>query len=127
MNIKKMQHVLALAEHLNFSRACADVHLSQPALSRSIQSIEAELGVNLFDRGGAKVALTPYGKVFVERSKRIVFEANELVRDIALAQKEEGTGELCWSGPYWRGVVSATDFEPFYEFDSRGLRQHQAR
>lgn len=59
MNIKKMQHVLALAEHLNFSRACADVHLSQPALSRSIQSIEAELGVNLFDRGGAKVALTP--------------------------------------------------------------------
>jgi DNA-binding transcriptional LysR family regulator len=94
MNIKKMQHVLTLAEHLNFSRACAEVHLSQPALSRSIQSIEAELGVNLFDRSGSRVALTACGKVFVERAKRIVFEANELLRDIALSQKEDGTGEL---------------------------------
>lgn len=94
MNVKKMQHVVALAEQLNFSRACAIVHLSQPALSRSIQSIEAELGVNLFDRSGPKVALTPYGKIFVERARRIVFEANELVRDIALAKRDEGTGDL---------------------------------
>jgi DNA-binding transcriptional LysR family regulator len=94
MNIRKLQHVLALAQHLTFSRACAEVHLSQPALSRSIQSIESELGVPLFDRGSTKVSLTPCGKAFVARAKRIVFEANELLRDISLVQLEEGIGEV---------------------------------
>lgn len=94
MNIRKLRHVLALAQHLTFSRACAEVHLSQPALSRSIQSIELELGVLLFDRSANKVSLTPYGKIFVARAKRIVFEENELLRDIALVQQDEGVGEV---------------------------------
>jgi DNA-binding transcriptional LysR family regulator len=94
MNIRKLRHVLVLAEHLTFSRACAEVHLSQSALSRSIQSIELELGVPLFDRSATKVSLTSYGKIFIARAKRIVFEANELLRDIALTQQEDGVGEL---------------------------------
>lgn len=94
MNLKKLRHVLALAQHLTFSRACAEVHLSQPALSRSIQSIESELGVPLFDRSATKVSLTPCGKVFVARAKRIVFEANELLRDIALVQQDKGVGDV---------------------------------
>ena len=86
MDIRKLRHVLSLAQHLTFSRASLDVNLSQPALSRSIQSIEAELGIALFDRSPSGVSLTPFGKVFTERARRIVLEANELQRDLALMQ-----------------------------------------
>nr|WP_277399317.1 LysR family transcriptional regulator [Burkholderia sp. Ac-20384] len=93
VNIRKLRHALGLAQHLTFSRASVDVNLSQPALSRSIQSIEAELGVALFDRHPNGVSLTPYGKVFAERARRIVMEATELQRDLALMQHGE-FGEL---------------------------------
>lgn len=93
MNIRKLRHALGLAQHLTFSRASVDVNLSQPALSRSIQSIEAELGVTLFERNPNGVSLTPFGKVFMERARKIVVEANELQRDLALMQLGE-YGEL---------------------------------
>ncbi|WP_128850376.1 LysR family transcriptional regulator [Burkholderia catarinensis] len=94
MNLRKLQHVLALAEYQTFSRACAEVHLSQSALSRSIQSIESEFGFPLFDRSAQRIALTPYGKVFVERARRIDFEVRELRRDLALLERGE-FGDLC--------------------------------
>ncbi|KAB0495370.1 LysR family transcriptional regulator [Pseudomonas vancouverensis] len=93
MDIRKLVHVLGLAKNLTFSRASVDVNLSQPALSRSIQSIEAELGVMLFERTKRGVSLTPYGKVFTERARKIVLETNELRRDLALMQRGE-YGEL---------------------------------
>ncbi|WP_321798609.1 LysR family transcriptional regulator [Burkholderia sp. BCC1988] len=94
MNLRKLQHVLALARCQNFSRACAEVHLSQSALSRSIQSIEAEFGISLFDRSAQRITLTPHGKVFVERARRIDFEVRELRRDLALLERGE-FGDLC--------------------------------
>ncbi|MGU3780586.1 LysR family transcriptional regulator [Burkholderia metallica] len=93
MDIRKLRHALGLAQHLTFSRASVDVNLSQPALSRSIQSIEAGLGVTLFERSPGGVTLTPFGKVFVERARRIVLEASELQRDLSLMQLGE-YGEL---------------------------------
>jgi DNA-binding transcriptional LysR family regulator len=93
VDIRKLRHVLSLAQHLTFSRASIDVNLSQPALSRSIQSIEAELGVMLFERSPTGVSVTPFGKVFTERARRIVLEADELQRDLALMQLGE-YGEL---------------------------------
>ncbi|RKU04745.1 LysR family transcriptional regulator [Burkholderia sp. Nafp2/4-1b] len=94
MNLRKLQHVLALAQHQTFSRACAEVHLSQSALSRSIQSIETEFGFALFDRGAQRITLTPFGKVFVERARRIDFEVRELRRDLALLERGE-FGDIC--------------------------------
>ncbi|RQS57419.1 LysR family transcriptional regulator [Burkholderia sp. Bp8963] len=94
MNLRKLQHVLALAQYQNFSRACTEVHLSQSALSRSIQSIESELGFPLFDRNAQRITLTPHGKVFVDRARRIDFEVRELMRDLALLERGE-FGEIC--------------------------------
>lgn len=89
MDIRKLRHALGLVEHLSFSRASIEVNLSQPALSRSIQALEAELGVPLFDRVSTGVELTPYGEVFAERARRILAETNELHRDIELVRRGE--------------------------------------
>jgi len=48
--IRLLRCALALAEHRNFARAAAALHLSQPSLTRSIQSLEAQAGAQIFER-----------------------------------------------------------------------------
>ncbi|NYH22367.1 LysR family transcriptional regulator [Paraburkholderia bryophila] len=89
MSVRRLNHVVALAEEGSFARAAERVHLSQPALSRSIQAIEDELGLRLFDRAARGVAVTQAGKTIVERARRVLFEANCLVRDAELLKTHE--------------------------------------
>ena len=51
MDTRHIRHFMALVECGSFARASEVVHLSQPALSRSIQELERQLGARLFDRG----------------------------------------------------------------------------
>ncbi|MES2262220.1 MAG: LysR family transcriptional regulator [Pseudomonadota bacterium] len=89
MDLKRMRHAIALADELNFARAAEKVHLSQPALSRSIQALEEELGLLLFDRDNRNVALTTVGAAFMEQARRLVFQANNLQRDMQLVRGSE--------------------------------------
>lgn len=84
MDIQKLRHLLAIAEHGTFSDAARAVHLTQPALSRSIRSLEDELGVQLFDRGSRKAHLTTFGELVAERARRIHLEMAQLQRDMEL-------------------------------------------
>ena len=72
MDLKRWSHIVAVAERRSFARAAELVHLSQPALSRSIQAAEAELGLRLFDRGPAGVVATPAVAMAVGRARRRV-------------------------------------------------------
>jgi len=78
MNLKHLAHWLALAETGSFSRAAEKLHITQSALSRSIQVLEDDLGGPLVDRVGKKNELTPLGRSVLERARRIVHEAHEL-------------------------------------------------
>src|ERR1700679_3168835 len=61
LDLRKLRYFLAVAHHLNFGRAAEELLLAQPALSRAIQALEADLGVTLFRRAHHKVTLTPPG------------------------------------------------------------------
>ena len=50
MNINKFSYVLAIAEYQNMTKAAEALYISQPALTKSLNLLEAELGVKLFDR-----------------------------------------------------------------------------
>ena len=93
MNLKHLAHWLALAETGSFSRAAEKLHITQSALSRSIQVLEEELGGPLVDRVGKKNELTPLGLSVLERARRIVHEAQELKQGAALLQ-QGGLGSL---------------------------------
>lgn len=90
MNLKHLEHFLALAATASFSRAAEQLHLTQPALSRSIAALEDELGGKLMDRVGKRNHLTPLGGAVVERAKRISLEASELKRSAELLQSGGG-------------------------------------
>lgn len=78
MNLTHLRHLLALAEHHSFRKAAEALCLTQPALSRSLQALEQELGVRLIDRVGKRNALTAYGQQVVIHARRMLGEAAEL-------------------------------------------------
>ena len=82
MNLRHLEHLLALDETGSFSRAADAQHITQSALSRSIQALESELGTRLIDRIGKRNELTPFGKTVIARARRIVLEAAELKRSV---------------------------------------------
>ncbi|PCG15028.1 MAG: LysR family transcriptional regulator [Sphingomonas sp.] len=85
---------IAIAETGSFSRAAAMLHISQPALSAQIKEFERRLGFRLLDRTSRKVSLTIEGRLFLDRSRRLVREtewANNAARDIRNNQLRVGT------------------------------------
>lgn len=90
MDLLQLRYFQAVARHQHVSRAAAELRVAQPALSRSIARLEAELGVPLFDRQGRRVRLNRFGAMFLERAGRALGEleqAQHELRDAAgLAQ-----------------------------------------
>lgn len=73
LELRLVRYFTVVAEHLNFSRAAAELHLAQPSLSRQIQRLEQRLAVRLFDR-------TPQGAILTEAGKAFLPEAQALLR-----------------------------------------------
>jgi DNA-binding transcriptional LysR family regulator len=100
VNSRRLTHLIALAEEGSFARAAERVHLSQPALSRSIQALEEEVGMKLFDRAARGVAMTAAGRMLVERARRVLFETRCLFRDVELLKAHELGEVRIGLGPY---------------------------
>jgi DNA-binding transcriptional LysR family regulator len=79
----KLQYFLAAARHEHIGQAADELNLSQPALSRSIQKLEEELGVQLFDRTGRGVHLNAAGKILLNRVERASAEFDDAIRELA--------------------------------------------
>ncbi|MDQ7972093.1 MAG: LysR family transcriptional regulator [Rhodocyclaceae bacterium] len=97
---RHLQHLIALAEHRNYSRAAEALGLTQPALSRSIQNLEAALGAVLFDRGQGPVMPTAVGALVLERARTWALDLRELERDVRLAQGAELGTLRIGAGPF---------------------------
>lgn len=87
MTLVQLRHLIELAATGSFSQAAVKLHLTQPALSRSIKALEDELGQSLFDRIGHKNELTAFGTHIVQRARVLVDEANELRQTSVQLQK----------------------------------------
>lgn len=100
LEIRQMRHVLVLAELGSFARAATVLHLSQPALSRSIQVIEQQVGTALFLRTAAGVVPTDIGRVLAQRARQVVQMAEEIEQEV-LSNRTLQTGQLCvGAGPF---------------------------
>ncbi|MER1967661.1 LysR family transcriptional regulator [Castellaniella sp. GW247-6E4] len=104
-NLRKLSHVVALGKYGTFAQAADAVHLSQPAFSRSIQSIEEEYDVKLFQRSTRKIVPTPYGKIVIARATKILQEARGLRRDVELMKAHEYGEVMIGMGPVPAGML----------------------
>jgi DNA-binding transcriptional LysR family regulator len=100
IDIRLLRHVLALNKHRNFIRAADSLHISQPALSRSIAGLEQELGFLLFDRMSSGLQPTPLGQMIIERGQGIINQEKELLREILFMQGMEVGEFSVGAGPF---------------------------
>lgn len=74
MSLRQISYLLAVAEHGNFTRAAAALHVSQPTLSQQIKHLERRLGVELLDRSSREVRLTDTGAVYARYARMALRE-----------------------------------------------------
>src|SRR5688500_10411016 len=85
MELRHLQHFIAVAEEQNFTRAAQRVHIVQSALSTSIRVLEEELQAKLFVRGARQVRLTPAGRALLATARetlRVIDAGRETIADI---------------------------------------------
>lgn len=98
MDIQHMRYFLAVARNQSFSKAAEELFVTQPILTRCIQNLEKELGVQLIQRSTKHFALTEAGQILLTQGNRILQQHQDIYRqmaDIAGGQ----AGELRISGP----------------------------
>lgn len=83
MDLRQLQYIKTVAELRNVTRAADALHISQPALSRYIRSVEEELDIQLFDRSTSPLSLTYAGERYLESARRILLENERLKRSCA--------------------------------------------
>jgi DNA-binding transcriptional LysR family regulator len=91
MELRHLRYFLAVGEALSFTKAAAQLRVAQPALSRQVQDLEDEIGVDLLRRSPRGVTLTAEGKLFLDEVRELLKHADESVEKVrALARGEYG-------------------------------------
>ncbi len=101
MTLVQLRHFISVAQTGSFAKSAQAMHLTQPALSRSIRALEDELGERLFDRVGRLSELTPFGRQALAQAQELADGADELARSAKLSsQGEQGSLRIgMGSGP----------------------------
>ena len=95
MELRQLTYFVAVAQKLNFSRAAEDLSVSQPGISQQIQALEAELGVQLFDRLGRRLNLTSAGEALLPHAYQILAQVDTARADVRdLSQLTRGKASL---------------------------------
>ena len=89
MNLNYLRYFQVLAEMRHYTRAAKSLHITQPALSNAIHSLETELGVPLFVRDGRFLSLSPYGQLLLPHVTRIFAELEQGVSSIEKCRLQE--------------------------------------
>lgn len=93
MTLTELRYIVAVAREKHFGRAADACCVSQPTLSVAVRKLEDELGVQLFERGGQEIHVTPVGQQVVQRAIQAL-EAVEVVRQTAHQGRDELSGPL---------------------------------
>ncbi|MBG9944043.1 LysR family transcriptional regulator [Brevibacillus formosus] len=95
MELLQLQYFLTVARMEHVTEAARSLHVTQSSLSKTIQRLEEDLGVPLFDRTGRKLRLNEYGSKFLCRVERALFELEQGKLELRdLSNPEHGTLEL---------------------------------
>jgi LysR family hydrogen peroxide-inducible transcriptional activator len=109
LNLPSLEQFVVLARTGNFTRAAEELHLSQPALSRSIQKLEEQIGQPLFERKPREVVLTDLGELLLGRAKEILSLVESTFLEITDANRRGRVrlGAIPTVAPYFLpGVLS---------------------
>ena len=101
MDLRQLSYFLKTARAGSITRAAAELNVAQPTLTKSIQTLEHQLGVTLFERMPRGVRLTPFGERLLHHAQMVEVQVNSAITDVA-ALREGRAGEVrVGAGPAW--------------------------
>ena len=104
-SLRMLNHFLAASRKGNIHQAAESLALTQSAVSKGIQQLEAELGVPLFERSSRGVRLTRFGEVLYERAAQVETECELIKREMAeMAHGRRGNLRIA-AGAVWSSVL----------------------
>src|SRR5947209_16487462 len=103
MNLQYLRVFLTVAEHEHITRASEELILSQPAVTKTIQHLEQEVGLELIERHGRRIALTHAGHVLHNYARRI-FAMEREMEDALAALRDVDAGEVTLAASMTIGV-----------------------
>ena len=112
--IYQLEQLLAFAECGTLSGAAERLHLSQPALSRSMQRLEAELQVPLFDRQKNKIAFNENGRMAAEYARQVLDKCQDMISRVQAFDRSQRTILIgsCAPMPLWEIPPALSDLYP---------------
>jgi DNA-binding transcriptional LysR family regulator len=108
LDIRQLQHVVAIGRFRNFGRAAESLGISQPALSKSLNVIERDLEVRLFERSRSGVTPTAFGELLMERAGPLLHGLDEAQTDIRRLRGLEAGSLAVGAGPFAFELIVAT-------------------
>ena len=117
LDTHRLAQFVAVAEHLNITRAAADLHLTQQAVSSTIKVLERELKVTLLKRTGRSIALTPAGVRLLAGARPLVDASKSLVRATRVAARDNDEELVI-------GYTSAITPDEIFDMISRLRKYH---
>lgn len=98
MTLTELKYIVAVAREKHFGHAAEACFVAQPTLSVAIKKLEDELGVLIFERGGAEISMTPLGAQIVAQAERVL-EQTASIKEIAKQNKDP------LAGPFRLGII----------------------
>lgn len=129
MELEQLRQLDAIAREGTMSAAARALHLSQPALSRSLARLEAELDQPLFDRPGRRLVLNDAGRVALEHARQILRDERAMrvaVDDVARRTRALGVGTVA-PAPLWRLTALMIERFPGLVLTSQMLAEAQVQ
>lgn len=112
---RSIRYFIAVADLLNFNSASERLHISQPALTKSIQKLEDHLQVMLFDRHPRGLELTPFGRVFLRHARSIQTGFDHALREIKHMRDATSDVIVIGAGPTWHADLLPVAIANFHE------------
>lgn len=100
MNLRQLEHVLAIAEFRNFHRAADAIGLTQSALTQSIQRLEEEYGVELFNRSKREIAPTAFGLTVIQTARQTLAQLKNMRRELDLMKNLQSGRLIVGCAPF---------------------------
>ncbi len=103
LELVQLSHLIAVSKHSTISAAAESLHLSQPALTRSLQRLEAELGVALFDRKRNRAVLNEVGAMAVAQAQGVLNAVTDMAAELRQYAARLSTISIgsCGPAPMW--------------------------
>lgn len=114
IELAQLQQLIAVSEYGTISAAAEELHLSQPALTRSLQRLESELGVTLFDRKRNRAVLNRIGEMAVTRARTVLDTVDGMSVELRLYAARLSTIAIgsCGPAPMWDLAAELAERNP---------------